>query len=116
MDAGAALLLDLDPLHTGAPQTVANEPVWLNGTGVAPTNTGALENVSGTNTWTGSVTLQTSSSIGVDTGTQLTVSGIVQDPPTVPTPPATLTKVDPGTLIFTNSNNIAAPRSSAMAT
>src|SRR6202040_1214526 len=84
VDAGAALQLDLDPTHTGTPHTIAGDPVWLNGTGVAPTNAGALENVSGTNTWSGSVTLQTNTSIGVDAGTLLTISGTVKDPSTVP--------------------------------
>jgi autotransporter-associated beta strand protein len=105
VDAGTALQLDLDPTHAGMPHTVAGDPVWLNGTGVAGTNAGAMENVSGINIWSGNVVLQTNSSIGVDNGSLLTISGNVQDPPTVPTPPATLTKVGVGTLVFPSANS-----------
>src|SRR5205807_3370612 len=44
-------------------------PLVLEGTGV--NGAGALENVSGTNTWSGTVTLNTSSTVGTDVG-QLT--------------------------------------------
>jgi autotransporter-associated beta strand protein len=104
VDAGAALQLDLDPSHSGTPQTVAGVPLWLNGNGVAPANAGALENVSGSNTWTGNVTLQTNTSIGADAQTALTLSGTVQDPSPTPAQPASLTKVDPGTLLFPGAN------------
>lgn len=54
------------------------EPLILNGLGV--TNTGALRNLSGNNTWSGPITLQTSVvDIGADTGTVLTITGVVGD-------------------------------------
>jgi autotransporter-associated beta strand protein len=69
---------------------------------------GALRNVAGSNTWTGNV-IQGSPlpnnvppSIGSAEGSTLTVSGKVLDP--VGRAPSPLTKVDTGTLIFTNSN------------
>ncbi len=66
--------------------------------------TGALHNVTGNNTWTGPIVLQSADSIGVDPGTQLTISGVVEDPATAPVPPANLTKVGAGTLVFQNDN------------
>ena len=79
----------------------------LNGSGIA--GTGVLLNVSGNNTYGGSVTLQINSSIGANAGTQLTITGAVKDPtPTAPqlgaVPAAVLTKVGSGTLVFPNSN------------
>jgi autotransporter-associated beta strand protein len=64
---------------------------------------GALRNIIGSNTYSGPVTLQTSSNIGVDAGTQLTV-GRLQDtnPAAVPSP--SMTKVGAGTLVFPNAN------------
>lgn len=76
--------------------------------GIASPRPGALHNVSGNNTWAGPVTLQSSSSIGVDPSTQLTVTGVVKDltpnPIPSPIPPADLTKVGAGTLVFPNAN------------
>jgi autotransporter-associated beta strand protein len=85
--------------------TVLPDLLALNGNGVG--NAGALENVNGTNTWTGSITLQSNTSIGVDPTTQLTVSGTVQDPVATPVPAASLTKLGTGTLIFPNANTYA---------
>ena len=80
---------------------------------------GALENVSGNNIWTGSVTLASNTSIGVDSQNNLpstlTITGNVQEPtPEVPTslpsatPPSTtadsLNKVGTGVLVFPNAN------------
>jgi autotransporter-associated beta strand protein len=63
---GAALQLKSD---------LEEEPVQLNGHGVPggfnDHNTGALRNISGTNTYTGPLTLATDTTIGVDTGTEL---------------------------------------------
>jgi len=53
--------------------TVSGESLQLGGTGIS--NTGALRNVSGTNTWTGPLSLSAASRINADTNTQLTVSG-----------------------------------------
>ena len=72
-----------------------------------PANNGALENSGGNNSWTGPITLQTDSDIGVDPGQQLVVTGKVQDPITPPTPPvpaAAITKVNTGQLAFTSAN------------
>src|SRR5205823_2133863 len=100
--SGGALELDGDPTSSGGSITISNETLTLNGTGVA--NTGALRNLTGNNTWAGSVTLQTDSSIGVDGGTQLTVNGTVQDPTPAVNPAPGLTKVGAGTLVFPNAN------------
>jgi len=51
--------------------TVTGEALTLNGTGVA--NDGALRNISGSNTWTGSITLASASRINSDAGA-LTIS------------------------------------------
>ncbi len=65
---------------------------------------GALRNVSGNNSWTGSVTLQTSSSIGVDPATQLTLVGNVGNTVPAAVPAPDLTKSGAGTLVFPNAN------------
>ncbi|MCX6839396.1 MAG: autotransporter-associated beta strand repeat-containing protein [Verrucomicrobia bacterium] len=63
---GAALQL------SGAGITYAAEPLTLNSTGI---NTGgALQNLSGNNTWTGPITLASAATIGSDSGT-LTLGG-----------------------------------------
>src|SRR5205807_7928758 len=97
-------------VQTCALPIFAGETLTLNGTGL-PTgtanftpNAGALENVTGVNFWSGPVILQTNDSIGVDPTTTLTVSGVVQDPGPAPVPPANLTKVGTGTLVFNNAN------------
>jgi len=66
--------------------------------------TGSLHNVTGNNSWTGPVVLQSADSIGVDPGTQLTLSGVVEDPATAPVPAASVTKVGAGTLVFPGDN------------
>ena len=75
--------------------SIAN-PLVLNGTGI--NGGGALENLavgSGlANPWSGTITLQTDSSIGVDIGTTLTVSGVIGGN-------ANFTKVGPGQLTST---------------
>jgi autotransporter-associated beta strand protein len=102
VNTGATLALDLNPTGGGGPQTVTGETLTLNGAGV--NGMGALDNVSGTNTWAGApIILNTNSSIGVDVGS-LTVTGGVRDPIPVPTTPATLTKVGVGTLFFPTAN------------
>ena len=76
---------------------MTGEALYLNGSGI--NNTGALENLSGKNTWAGApITLNTASSIGVAGGT-LTVTGDV-----LGLTPAALTKVDTGTLFFPTAN------------
>jgi autotransporter-associated beta strand protein len=77
--------------------SVGGEPLSLSGTGV--TGTGALRNISGNNTWSGPVTLQSTSAIGVDVNTTLTVSGGIGGLRT-----SVLDKVGPGTLIFPSKN------------
>jgi autotransporter-associated beta strand protein len=94
---GAALALDLDPKQTGTPQTVTGVALQVNGPGV--NNHGALDNVSGANTWAGPITLGTGSALGVDGGT-LTATGDVKGATS-----ATLSKVGPGTLFFPTAND-----------
>lgn len=111
--AGAALELDGDPLGVGGGIDIpASESLLLDGTtGVG--GLGGLRSVSGENTWQAPITLQTSlgiptDSIGVDAGSELTVTGLVQDPAPnpipSPIPPASLTKVGAGTLVFPIAN------------
>jgi autotransporter-associated beta strand protein len=76
--------------------------------------TGALRNVSGNNTWTGSIMLGDADpnqndtpnydAISVDQGTQLTVTGTIKDTTPAQVPSPTLTKTGPGTLVFPNAN------------
>jgi autotransporter-associated beta strand protein len=66
---------------------------------------GALHDISGNDSWVSPVTLASATSIGVDPGLQLTVSGPVQDPATAPIPAASLSKVGAGTLIFPGVNS-----------
>ncbi|HEV8267424.1 MAG TPA: autotransporter-associated beta strand repeat-containing protein [Thermoanaerobaculia bacterium] len=66
------------------------ETLTLSGTGVG--SAGALESVSGNNTWTGTVAMAANASFGSDAGT-LTISGVVSGA-------ASLTKVGTGTLIL----------------
>src|SRR5262249_48098397 len=107
---GGALEVDGDPTGIGASLTMPPESIGLIGTGVG--GNGALRNVSGNNTWAGAVVLKTdvpnnvfNSAIGADLDTQLTVQGNVQDYIRIPVPPASLSKVGPGTLVFPNANN-----------
>jgi autotransporter-associated beta strand protein len=65
---------------------------------------GALNDITGNDSWVAPVTLQSATSIGVQPGLQLTVSGPVQDPALVPVPAASLSKVGAGTLVFPNVN------------
>ncbi len=105
---GASLYLDGDPTHSGASLTTPSvETLILNGSGVG--NNGALRNISGNNTWAGPITLQTSSTMGAEPTTRLTVTGVVRDQSPAPLPPASvvpadLTKVGTGTLAFPNAN------------
>jgi autotransporter-associated beta strand protein len=107
VNAGAELDLDGDPNHLATSITVSGTTVTLNGSGVAPGNAGALRNLSGLNTWAGNVVLQSNSAIGADANTELTISGVIQDPTPPPTPPATLTKVGAGIVDLLNDNTYA---------
>jgi autotransporter-associated beta strand protein len=113
---------------TGVGFTVANETLFINGTGVgggAIVGVGAVENLLGNNTWSGPISLGsvppqifTNEFIGVAANTTLTVTGVVSDvldPVTgvvVPNPAAppqdryvnTLNKVGLGTLVFAVAN------------
>jgi autotransporter-associated beta strand protein len=73
--------------------------VTLSDTGIL--NTGALRNVADSNTWAGAVTLATSNAaIGVDAGSQLSVSGVIGDGANA----FPLTKVGAGTLVLSSAN------------
>jgi autotransporter-associated beta strand protein len=100
--SGAALELE-DP--TGAGIVFDAEPLTLNGPGLSTEgNLGALRNVNGNNEWTGDITLASSSRIGVDDGTQLTVTGNVGGGAS-----AALTKVGTGALVFPSDNTYDGP-------
>jgi len=110
VNTGAALQLQANPAHvdsvTGTPNLKVTATVNVNGTG--PTNAGGIENVSGANTWSGPVVLQSNTFVGVDAGASLTITntnkGGVQNPTVIPAPPANLTKVGTGTLILANAD------------
>jgi autotransporter-associated beta strand protein len=82
----------------GTGTTFAAEGLTINGDGVS--NAGALRNVAGVNTWTGTVALGTtgSNSVGVDAGS-LNLSGVVSG-----AAGNTLTKVGNGTLSLSGTN------------
>ena len=69
----------------------------LNLTGTGILNAGELRIRRATNTWSGSITLKSGDvAIGVDSGTQLTISGVISDGSDV----FPLTKVGTGTLVL----------------
>lgn len=86
--SGAALELTI---------SVSGEALTLNGNGIG--TTGALRNVGGTQAWSGPVTLASSSAIGADAGTTLTVSGGISGGSL-----ALLVKVGTGTVVFPFAN------------
>lgn len=100
VSSGAALDLDAASNMTSS----AGQTLVLNGTGI--NNTGALVNVAGDNTWDGPLTLQTSSTINTEAGTELTVAGPVQDPTPLTNPgaPGNLTKIGTGELVFPSAD------------
>ena len=77
--------------------SVANETLGLDGSGID--NTGALRNVSGNNTWSGAVTLNGNSTVGVNLGT-LTICGDIGNSVGA----FDLNKVGPGILMLTAAN------------
>ena len=110
VDSGVLLIQNLQALGSTSGQTVVSsngtlrlqdditiggEPLTLNGSG-ASGSTGALHSSSGANTWTGDVTLATSSTVGVDNGTR-SLSGVVDGP-------GSLIKKGTGTLVISGNN------------
>ena len=73
--------------------TISGESLFLNST-----NSAALDNLGGDNTWTGPITLARASTIGVNTDWSLLLSGVVSGP-------GTLTKVRAGTLTLSGGAN-----------
>src|SRR5439155_26587959 len=96
VDPGTALELQSD---------LDLEPITLNGDGFSFNghNTGALRNVSNNNTYTGTITLNSNSTIGVDTGSTLTIAapGTITDGANT----FSLTKELTGTLIVASANS-----------
>jgi autotransporter-associated beta strand protein len=103
---------------TGGPALSIDQPLFLNGSGV--NDEGALDNVGGNNTWNSKIhgiTLQTTSGIGVEndpvTGQPLTFTingGVLQSGGSVTggitgLETSVLTKVGPGTLLFSGPNS-----------
>src|SRR5439155_784612 len=78
--------------------SVTGEVLTLTGSGI--NSGGALRNVSGTDTWTGKVTLAGDSSIGADGASQLTISGAINEGAAG----SGLTKEGTGTLVLTHAN------------
>jgi autotransporter-associated beta strand protein len=104
VDQGTSLQLETD---------LAQEPVQLNGDGFLFNNhyQGALRNLSGSNTFTGTITLNTDSTIGVDTGTFLTIGAKSSLPGnsvgtiTSGGTSKSLFKESTGTLVFASANS-----------
>ncbi len=101
---GAAL--ELDDISQGGVETLSltvAEPLQLLGTG--PGSSGALRNFEGNNIWSGSVTLLSPTSIGVDrTVDLLTVTSVISG-----ATPGSLTKLGTGSLRTTATNTFSAP-------
>jgi autotransporter-associated beta strand protein len=87
------------------------EPVEVSGDGILfnDHNTGALRNTSNFNTFTGALILLTNTTIGVDSGSQLTIAapGAIVDnnKPFSPSNARTLTKELTGTLVLATANS-----------
>lgn len=84
--------------------TISGDPLTLNTTNSSP-STPSLENVSGTNVWTGVVTLNATTAnnaVGIDAagGSQLTISGNIGQG----TNAAVLSKTGTGTLVLSGNN------------
>ncbi len=79
------------------------EPLTLNGSGNG--GLGALRNMAGTSTWSGSITLATDAAIGGQSGTVLTISGVIGDSGAG----RSLTKADAGTTVLTGTNTYSGP-------
>ncbi len=84
--------------------TAAQVQAALNAlTGIGGTPAGALNNISGTNIYSGAVTLGSNASIGAGPLTTLTINTL-QDPTPLQVPAPTFQKVGQGTVVFPNGN------------
>ena len=90
VQGGAALELQGNIAISGT----GGKTIYVNGSGIS--NAGALRSVSGSNSNTGAVVLQSDTTIGVDAGV-LALSGIVSGT-------SSLTKVGAGTLVLSGNN------------
>ena len=86
--------------------------MYLGNSSTSDTTLG-LRNVSGDNVWNGSVRLHDGhpyARIGVDAGSSLTINGVIQPHPGVPSPAAgSVTKVGDGSLVLTGDNTYTGP-------
>lgn len=94
VNAGGTLAL------AGSGTIFAAEGLTLNGAGFG--GQGALRNLNGDNTWTGTITLASAASIGAEAGTSLNVSGVITGAAA-----NDLTKTGAGTLILAGANTYA---------
>ncbi|MDB6059320.1 MAG: autotransporter-associated beta strand repeat protein, partial [Verrucomicrobiales bacterium] len=72
LGAGAVSVSSGTALELQGGITISGQPLTINGSGIS--GNGALRNISGNNSWSGSVTLGTASTVQSDSGT-LTISG-----------------------------------------
>jgi large repetitive protein len=96
--AGAELQLDGDPAHVGSALNIHGVTLTLNGNGLPSTQGGAVDSLTGNNTWAGNVVLGSPTSIGAEAAGGLQITGVVTDPSPLTTTAASLTKVGPGSL------------------
>jgi autotransporter-associated beta strand protein len=101
VDAGAALELQ---------SSVIAEPLFLSGDGIAFNghNTGALRNVSNNNVYAGPITLETNTTIGVDSGSTLVISGSIGKDVNIQSALG-FTKELTGLLVLTSANTYDGP-------
>jgi autotransporter-associated beta strand protein len=109
VDSGATLAIDSSQSGTPAGFTVDSHTLTLNGTGV--NGEGALYNAAGNNTWQGPIFLASTSYVGANTATTLSLSNTMTADGTIAFGTSDLNIVDLGTVQFTPSSSFASPGS-----